>query len=190
MTKVSEKEILKTPVFTVVEKEFKETAFKPVGLNCPDWAMLIALDSNSSKTIVVKQTRWGKESQTIEFPCGTCEPGESALYTAIRELKEETGIQVSAEDVTHLGDFNPNPAYFNNKMHVFVYNSKDLKKDFENRLEPELDSTEDCFVELADFEELLKDDSPFLDNSITLAALGLLASKYDKECYFNSVHLS
>ena len=139
MTKVSEKEILKTPVFTVVEKEFKETTFKPVGLNCPDWAMLIALDSNSSKTIVVKQTRWGKEAQTIEFPCGTCEPGESALSTAVREFKEETGIQVSAEDVIHLGDFNPNPAYFNNKMHVFVYKSKDLKKDTTNNVLVKID---------------------------------------------------
>ena len=74
-------------------------------------------------------------------------------------------------------------------MFLFI-TQKTLKKDFENRLEPELDSTEDCFVEIADFVELLKDDSPFLDNSITLAALGLLASKYDKECYFNSVQLS
>ena len=40
MNKISEKELLKTPIFTVVEKEFEETSFKPVGLNCPEWVIL------------------------------------------------------------------------------------------------------------------------------------------------------
>lgn len=180
MTKVSEKEILKTPVFTVVEKEIEEAPFKPVGLNCAHWVMVVALDSRSDKTIIVRQSRWGIEKKTIEFPCGTVEgTGENEEIhqcAAAREFREETGIPITALDLQDIGEFNPNPAYFNNKMHVYVYKSKDLMKDYENRLEPELDSTEDCVVDIVDLKKLLNDES-FLNNGMTLSALALLARK-------------
>lgn len=44
MKKINEKELLKMPVFTVVEKEFENVGFKPVGLNCNDWVQICAID--------------------------------------------------------------------------------------------------------------------------------------------------
>lgn len=175
MQKTNEISLLTTPVFEVVQKEFDvNKKFKPVGLNCPDWVMIVPLDSRTDKTMIVKQTRWGIEDETTEWPCGTVELNERGIAAAIREFREETGIAVKEDDLEKVGEFNPNPAYFNNKMTVFVYRSKNLEKDFENRLEPELDSTEDCVVKLT----TIKEATPKLfNNAMSLAAYALLVSK-------------
>lgn len=166
LNKTKEDIKLKTPVFTVVEKEFKDTDFKPVGLNCNDWCMLIAADASSRDNpvcVFVEQTRWGAEAKTIEFPCGTVEESEmkelplvgydDALKevrknAAIREFEEETGIDLGPykERVGLLGTFNPNPAYFNNSMSIFCVKVPDLLNRFKNRKSQSLDKNEDCNV--------------------------------------------
>ena len=96
LNKTKEVDLIKTPVFTVVEKEYENLEFKPVGLNCKDWVMVIAKDSISDPVCVfVKQTRWGCEHSTIEFPCGTVDLNESPVEAAVREFREETGIEVA-----------------------------------------------------------------------------------------------
>lgn len=166
LNKTKEDIKLKTPVFTVVEKEFKDTDFKPVGLNCNDWCMLIAADASSRDNpvcVFVEQTRWGAEAKTIEFPCGTVEESEmkdlplvgydDALKevrknAAIREFEEETGIDLGPykEKIGLLGTFNPNPAYFNNSMSIFCVKVPDLLNRFKNRKNQALDKNEDCNV--------------------------------------------
>lgn len=166
LNKTKEDIKLKTPVFTVVEKEFKNTDFKPVGLNCNDWCMLIAADASSRDNpvcVFVEQTRWGAEAKTIEFPCGTVEESEmkdlplvgydDALKevrknAAIREFEEETGIDLGPYKgkIGLLGTFNPNPAYFNNSMSIFCVKVPDLLNRFKNRKNQSLDKNEDCNV--------------------------------------------
>lgn len=166
LNKIKEDIKLETPVFTVVEKEFKDTDFKPVGLNCNDWCMLIAADASSRDNpvcVFVEQTRWGAEAKTIEFPCGTVEESEmkdlplvgydDALKevrknAAIREFEEETGIDLGPYKgkVGLLGTFNPNPAYFNNSMSIFCVKVPDLLNRFKNRKSQALDKNEDCNV--------------------------------------------
>lgn len=166
LKKIKEDIKLETPVFTVVEKAFGGTSFKPVGLNCNDWVMLIAADASSRENpvcIFVEQTRWGAEAKTIEFPCGTVEESEmkdlplvgydDALKevrknAAIREFEEETGIDLGPykERIGLLGTFNPNPAYFNNSMSIFCVKVPDLLNRFKNRKKQSLDENEDCSV--------------------------------------------
>lgn len=149
LKKIEENELLKTPVFTVVKKKFENTDFQPVGLNCNDWVSIVAIDDsieNDPVCVVVKQTRWGKEAETIEFPCGTVENGEKPIYAAIREFKEETGIQIEEWNIKYAGQFNPNPAYFNNLMHVFVYRSCHIIEEFLSKGKQHLDKDEDCKV--------------------------------------------
>jgi 8-oxo-dGTP pyrophosphatase MutT (NUDIX family) len=167
LKKTKETTKMKTPVFTVVEKEFDNVPnFKPVGLNCNDWCMLIAADASSRENpvcVFVEQTRWGAEAKTIEFPCGTVEDSEmedlpfegydDALKevrknAAIREFEEETGIDLGPykERVGLLGTFNPNPAYFNNHMSIFCVKVPDLLERFQNRNKQNLDENEDCRV--------------------------------------------
>lgn len=149
LKKTNEEVLLKTPVFEVVKKSFKETDFQPVGLNCHDWVSIVAVDDYTDPVCVfVEQTRWGKEKKTIEFPCGTVEDGEDPIDAAVREFKEETGIEISSTSgkLHFCGSFNPNPAYFNNLMHVFLYKNTSLISMFLNRGKQHLDKDEDCKV--------------------------------------------
>lgn len=156
LNKLNETVLLETPVFTVVKKEFEGLDsggldFKPVGLNCKDWVMIIARDSTEADPVCVfvKQTRWGVEHSTIEFPCGTVDYNETPIGCAVREFREETGIEVSQSSLNLLSSFNPNPAYFNNKMHVFEIIDRKLIEKFLNKKKQKLDKTEDCEVFIA-----------------------------------------
>lgn len=150
LKKIEEKEIVKTPVFTVVKKTFEGTDFQPVGLNCHDWVSIVAVDNEkileNPVCVFVEQTRWGEEIKTIEFPCGTVEDNENPRDAAIREFKEETGIDIDSKSLYYCGQFNPNPAYFNNTMHVYLYVNKNLINKFLNRGKQHLDKDEDCKV--------------------------------------------
>lgn len=153
MHKTNEKLLLKTPVFDVVEKSFEDTKFKPVGLNCKDWALVILYDNNGNY-LFVKQTRWGKELETIEFPCGTVEDDESSIDAAVRECKEETGVDISNKDIVNVGMFSPNPAYFNNMMHVYSCKIDNLKEIFNIHNKLKLDKDEDCKPFIGKLEDL------------------------------------
>ena len=149
MNKYDEKTLLSTPVFDVVEKSFDNAKFKPVGLNCKDWVMIIAMDTSPDPYVVtVKQTRWGLEDETLEFPCGTVELGEKPIEAAIREFREETGIDLPVNPLDPVISFNPNPAYFNNKMHVYLYREDDIVERYINRNKQNLDENEDCKVQI------------------------------------------
>lgn len=175
MNKTEEKELLVTPVFSVVRKSFENTPFKAYGLNCKDWVMLIAHDtriSNGPVCCFVRQTRWGCEGETVEFPCGTVEPGETPVEAAIREFEEETGIALEKGSTLNLlGSFNPNPAYFNNHMHVFSVYVPDLLEKFRERGEQNLDKDEDCKVFVSRLSQQYK---KLKKNAISLCALQLL----------------
>ena len=181
MKKLNEITVLKTPVFDVVSKEFEGTPFKPVGLNCPDWVMVVVLD-RFNRTIAVKQTRWGCEDKTIEFPCGTVEPNEDPKTAAIRELKEETGFieDIDESELTEIACINPNPAYFNNKMHIYHYGIERIP--VENGFgKQNLDENEDCQMFVAPLEEVAKDIG---SHGMGLAAIGALYRLFGWELKF------
>lgn len=156
MKKINERELLKTPVFTVVEKEFEGVGFKPVGLNCNDWVQICAIDKLGN-TVIVKQSRWGGESETTEFPCGTVEEKENPRTAAAREFAEETGIKINEADLSLFISFNPNPAYFNNKMHTYILQVDDLEKLWENRGKQHLDENEDCKAKVVKLKDVRDD---------------------------------
>lgn len=159
--------VAKTKPFTVVKKFFDGLKFVPVGLNAPDWVMAIVLDPDFN-TLIVKQSRWGSEDETVEFPCGTVEKGERPQLAALRELKEETGFEPDDEDtMRHFVSVNPNPAYFNNAMSVFIIFTKKHLNQLE--LKPSgLDPTEDCVPYVASIH------SPDLIADLSKHAFGLI----------------
>ena len=102
--------------------------------------MIIAKDNTVDPVCVfVKQTRWGCEHSTIEFPCGTVDLNESPVEAAVREFREETGIEVAQSSLKEI-------ASFNNKMHIFEFVDKGLLGKFLNKKKQKLDKTEDCEV--------------------------------------------
>lgn len=115
----SERQLLETPIFNVVERRIKDTKFKPIQVQAPDWVSILAKEGD--KFVVVKQVRYGLMRPFMEFPCGMIEKGEKPEDAARRELEEETGIRLTNayNDFVYLGKIPTNPAFMTNYMHYF-----------------------------------------------------------------------
>lgn len=90
-------------------------------LDAPDWVTVVPWLQNrdgGQQFIMVEQYRHGSNKVTFEFPAGTIDPGEAPRRAAERELLEETGY--TAGTLIPLGDVSPNPAFMNNRVHVFL----------------------------------------------------------------------
>jgi ADP-ribose pyrophosphatase len=68
--------------------------------------------------VLIRQFRFGSAEFTLETPGGMVDPGELPSTTAARELYEESGYR--AQRIVELGYAEPNPAIFNNKVHMFL----------------------------------------------------------------------
>jgi len=53
--------------------------------------------------VLMIERRWSPFVGQLAFPGGHVDPGETALTAAVRELFEETGVRVAAEDLTLIG---------------------------------------------------------------------------------------
>lgn len=72
------------------------------------------------KVLLVRQYRYAYGKAIYEIPAGKLNEGEDPAQAAIRELKEETGIQA---DVRLLYLLYPTPGYTNEKLYVYeAYN--------------------------------------------------------------------
>lgn len=127
---IPEKEIViaHTPIFDLVKKPAPyddKPEFRPFAIKSPDWVMMIV--EKDGKFLTVEQLRYGIDKNMVEFPCGMIEENEPAIEAGIRELQEETGIQVKIEDVEYIGSSYANPAFMTNKMNYFYVNLNTAK---------------------------------------------------------------
>lgn len=86
-------------------------------IDSPDWVNVVALDT-AGRMLLIRQFRFGARAFTLEVPGGMCDAGEDPRATAVRELREETGYV--GTNVVDLGSAEPNPAIFNNRVHMFL----------------------------------------------------------------------
>ncbi len=82
-----------------------------------DWVNIVAL-TDAEELVLVRQYRPGPDRVTLEIPGGAIDPGEDVAIAAARELREETGF--AARELVRLGDVNPNPALFTNRITTFL----------------------------------------------------------------------
>jgi len=86
-------------------------------LEMQDAVTVVAL-TQEQRVVVVRQFRFGIDEVTSEIPAGLIDRDEAPLGAAIRELREETGHTADAWE--SLGWVHPNPAYQNNRCHLFL----------------------------------------------------------------------
>ena len=85
-----------------------------------DWAIVVPLflREGTVNCVMVRQYRHGADSIFLEFPGGIIEDGEEPGTGVGRELEEETGWK--AGRIVRAGTVSPNPAFLENRFHVFV----------------------------------------------------------------------
>lgn len=102
----------------------------------PGGVAVFALD-DQEQVVMVRQYRYPMGEEILELPAGKLEPGEDPKSSALRELKEETGILPGR--VQSMGCCYSSPGIFAEKIHLFL--AQDLE---EGIATPD----EDEFVEL------------------------------------------
>ncbi|MBO4927034.1 MAG: NUDIX hydrolase [Clostridiales bacterium] len=80
-------------------------------------ATIVALDDEMN-TYLVRQFRSPYEKVIYELPAGKVEKGEDPKVCAIRELKEETGMEASS--VESLGQMYATPGYCSEIIHLYL----------------------------------------------------------------------
>lgn len=118
----------------------------------------------------VKQYRIATEETLIEIPAGKIEPNDSPEHTAVKELREETGLL--AREVKKLYDFYVSPGFANEIIHLFEAKDLTMKKQ-------KLD--EDEFVEIikipvTELKSKLKEN--YFRDAKTIAAVQYVISYY------------
>ncbi len=64
------------------------------GKNIPDGVVIYSLyGEKKDKVVLIRQYRYAINDYVYEFPAGLVEKGEAYRETAIREMKEETGLE-------------------------------------------------------------------------------------------------
>lgn len=83
----------------------------------PGASVVVPLNENG-EIYMVRQFRKPIESVSLELPAGKLDPGEDPRTCAIRELKEETGL--NARELTHLTSIHTTPGFSNEVLHLYV----------------------------------------------------------------------
>jgi ADP-ribose pyrophosphatase len=125
----------------------------------PPSVVLIAVDGGA--LVLVRQSRPGSGTRTLELPSGKLEDGEAPTEGAARELAEECGL--AAEELIEVGMFWAAPGYSTELVHVFEASGL-------SEADPaELDEDEDIEVERLPLAGALAQ----LDDAASIAALAL-----------------
>ncbi len=135
-------------------------------IDAPDWINVIPL-TKDDEVVLVRQYRFGTTDFTLEIPGGMCDPGESPLEAARRELAEETGY--GSDGWVELGWVHPNPALQGNRCHTFL--ARQARRVAEPRPDPH-EAFELSKVPLGEIPALIGDGK--ITHSLVVAAFQLL----------------
>lgn len=93
---------------------------------------------DNGQVVLIRQYRYLRDRYSVEFTMGGINGDETPAQAAIRELKEETGLESS--NFSKIGEFEPYIGTAKDTSHVFLAN------EISGKSAPTLDETEDIEV--------------------------------------------
>lgn len=130
-------------------------------------AVVIAALDDEERVYLVRQYRHPVRRELLELPAGCLEEGEAPLAAAMRELREEVGLE--ARYWTSLGSFFSSPGFANERLHAFLAQSL-------THVQTNPDDDEDLTVVRCPLEGLLSQLQEITDAK-TLATLLLVKNR-------------
>jgi len=124
-------------------------------------AVVVAV--HGDEILLVQSERPAAQAVLWELPRGIGEPGESATETALRELREETGLH--AVSAKQLGDFLTDSSVFPQRVIVVACTVDDRDR----RSAPDGEVRDQRWVPVVDIPGLVRDGT--LRDALTLAAI-------------------
>jgi ADP-ribose pyrophosphatase len=73
---------------------------------------------DDGRIVMVKQYRYLRDEESLEFPCGGVKAGSDYFKSAVQELQEEAGYV--ADEMTEAGQFNPFNGVTNEMCRVYI----------------------------------------------------------------------
>ena len=143
-----------------------------VFIDSPQWINLVPI-TEQNEIVLVRQYRHGSQRVTLEIPGGMVDAGEDPSKAAVRECQEETGYVVTTPH--SLGELNPNPALFNNRLHTFYGNVTDYQPGGHHS---ETEKTEVELIEIDHLKALLLDGT--IDHALVCATLWRFLDRWEK----------
>jgi ADP-ribose pyrophosphatase len=80
-------------------------------------AVIIIAQLDNDEVVLERQFRYALRRHMIELPAGKIDPGETPLFTAQRELLEETGYEAAGWE--HMGTVHPCVGYADERIELY-----------------------------------------------------------------------
>jgi len=110
----------------IIEKgkiTYKKKKFSRLRVKREDAVAVLIFNTDSKKIILTKQFRYAiaskSKQQILEIVAGKIDKGEKPLKTAIREVQEETGYKVNANNIKFLLSCFSSPGYTSEQFYVY-----------------------------------------------------------------------
>lgn len=110
----------------VTESEVGESQpFQRSAVVRPSAVAVLLYNSDEDEVIMVQQHRYPVKVQGIhddyllEIPAGKIDDGETPSEAAIREIKEETGYQIDADNLILSSEYYPSPGYSSELLYLY-----------------------------------------------------------------------
>ncbi len=84
---------------------------------------IIFVDTEKEKILMIHPTN---QKDYWDFPKGRTEIGETPLITALREVNEETGIELSSQEIEGLVDLGRHTYNRQKDLHIFICYNKEI----------------------------------------------------------------